>query len=82
MPRRFFAGVVDDPRNTDNAWMETTVLHRHLSTDEALLTLKAGDDASAVRWVDVDQELLSAMYASHAAYVRLAIGHVANPTKD
>lgn len=77
-----FAGVVDDPRNTDNAWMETTVLHRHLTAEEqAQLTLKAGDDASAVHWVTIDQELLSSMYASHADYVRLAISHLnSNPT--
>lgn len=69
-----FAGVVDDPRNTDNAWMETTVLHRHLTAQEqAQLTLQAGDDASAVHWVDINQDLLSSMYASHADYVRLAM---------
>lgn len=76
---KIFAGVVDDPRNTDNAWMETTVLHRHLTTEEqAQLTLKAGDDASAVHWVDINQELMSAMYASHADYVRMAMRHLSN----
>lgn len=71
---QIFAGVVDDPRNTDNAWMETTVLHKHLTAqDQAQLTLKAGDDASAVHWVDIDAELLSSMYASHADYVRMAM---------
>ena len=29
-----FTGVVDDPRNTDNAWVETTVLHKHLTAAE------------------------------------------------
>jgi ADP-ribose pyrophosphatase len=69
-----FAGVVDDPRNTDNAWMETTVLHKHLSAQEqAALALQAGDDARTVNWVDVDRSLLSSMYASHGEYVRLAL---------
>ena len=69
-----FAGVVDDPRNTDNAWMETTVLHKHLTAAEQIaMTLQAGDDARAVNWVNVDQSLLSSMYASHGDYVRLAI---------
>lgn len=69
-----FTGVVDDPRNTDNAWMETTVLHRHLTpAAQNSLTIKAGDDAKAVNWVDIDQGLLSSMYASHADYVRLAL---------
>ena len=69
-----FTGVVDDPRNTDNAWMETTVLHKHLTTaEQSQLSLRAGDDARAVNWVDVDRELLSSMYASHGDYVRLAL---------
>jgi ADP-ribose pyrophosphatase len=72
--KTLFAGVVDDPRNTDNAWMETTVLHKHLTaTEHNDLTLQAGDDASAVHWVDVNEELLASMYASHADYVRLAL---------
>ncbi len=69
-----FTGVVDDPRNTDNAWMETTVLHKHLTADEQrTLKVRAGDDARAVNWVDVDRGLLSSMYASHGEYVRLAL---------
>jgi ADP-ribose pyrophosphatase YjhB (NUDIX family)/inosine-uridine nucleoside N-ribohydrolase len=69
-----FTGVVDDPRNTDNAWMETTVLHKHLTAEEqSTLMIRAGDDARAVDWVDVDRTLLASMYASHADYVRLAL---------
>ena len=81
---KLFVGIVDDPRNTDNAWMETTVLHRHLTNEEhSQLKLKAGDDATAVHWVDIDQALLVAMYANHAEYVRLAIGQLkSNPTID
>ena len=74
-----FTGVVDDPRNTDHAWMETTVLHRHLSPAEVdSMTLKAGDDARAVRWMDIDETLLSSMYASHGDYVRKAIAGIPN----
>ncbi len=69
-----FTGVVDDPRNTDNAWMETTVLHLHLSTAKlSTLPVRAGDDARAVAWVNVDAQLLSAMHASHSDFVRLAL---------
>ena len=25
-----YSGIVDDPRNTDNAWMETSVYHLHI----------------------------------------------------
>lgn len=71
---RIYAGVVDDPRNTDNAWMETTVLHKHLSLSQRdALRLNAGDDASAVQWVDIQESLLSNMYASHADYVNMAL---------
>jgi ADP-ribose pyrophosphatase len=74
-----YAGIVDDPRNTDNAWMETTVLHKHFTADEQNeLKLQAGDDASAVHWADVSKELLSSLYASHADYVRLALSHLRN----
>jgi ADP-ribose pyrophosphatase len=66
-----YQGVVDDPRNTDNAWMETTVLHKHLSAREnASTALKAGEDARAVHWMDVTDENLATMYASHGDYVR------------
>ena len=69
-----FTGVVDDPRNTDNAWMETTVMHKHLTTDErAGMQLQAGDDAQAVHWVDINKKLLSSMYASHGDFVRLGL---------
>lgn len=68
-----FAGVVDDPRNTDNAWMETTVFHRHLAPGEVDLTkLNPGDDAASVAWHDINDELLSSMYASHGTYLALA----------
>jgi ADP-ribose pyrophosphatase len=74
-----FAGVVDDPRNTDNAWVETTVLHKHLTeTEQSGLTLRAGDDAKSVSWINVDQELLSSMHASHAEFVLLALKALKN----
>jgi ADP-ribose pyrophosphatase len=72
-----YAGIVDDPRNTDNAWMETTVLHKHLTTTErTAMFLGAGDDASSVNWINIDRELLSSMYASHGDYVRQALVHL------
>ena len=46
---------VDDPRNTDNAWMETTAYHFHCSNElGALLQLRAGDDAGQVTWLDIN----------------------------
>jgi len=48
--KEIYRGYVDDPRNTDNAWMETTAFHFHCSDAVARrLPLRAGDDASDVR---------------------------------
>lgn len=67
-----YRGYVDDPRNTDNAWMETTAYHFHCSDELArFLPLHAGDDAAAVTWLDVDEsnENYSNLYASHKEWV-------------
>ncbi|XP_076042899.1 ADP-ribose pyrophosphatase, mitochondrial [Oratosquilla oratoria] len=64
--KEIYAGYIDDPRNTDNAWMESVACNFH---DEDLkgilhkLELKAGDDAKSVKWMDLDKEL--ELYASH-----------------
>ena len=67
-----YRGYVDDPRNTDNAWMETTAFHFHCDAEMgALLPLHAGDDAAEVTWLDVDDanELYFNLYASHKQWV-------------
>ncbi len=71
-----YRGYVDDRRNTDNAWIETTVSHLHLSAEQAAaLTLTAGDDArpGSARWVPLTPERLAGMYASHGEFLRLAL---------
>uniref|UniRef100_A0A0K0DH98 Nudix hydrolase domain-containing protein n=1 Tax=Angiostrongylus cantonensis TaxID=6313 RepID=A0A0K0DH98_ANGCA len=68
--RELYRGYVDDPRNTDNAWMETVCVNFHDTT--ALLDnveLKAGDDAVNVRWVTVDSH--EPLYASHEDFIAL-----------
>lgn len=66
-----YQGYVDDPRNTDYAWMETEAVNYHDDTGEIMdnLTLEAGDDAGRVRWVDIHEELK--LYASHAQFIKL-----------
>ena len=53
LPKYFpnVAGYVDDPRNTDCAWMETTafLFHDPEGDQVAKFDLKAGDDAKDVR---------------------------------
>lgn len=68
--RQVYAGYVDDPRNTDNAWMETHANHFHIPSSEVELVnmkLLGGDDALKAMWVDYSPALK--MYASHEEWV-------------
>ncbi|XP_077993111.1 transient receptor potential cation channel subfamily M member-like 2 [Glandiceps talaboti] len=74
-----YKGYVDDPRNTDNAWMETVAVNYHDETNETLghFKLQAGDDAQAVRWQRISGKM--PLYASHTAMLkRVAQIHDAN----
>lgn len=64
-----YKGYVDDPRNTDNAWMETIAYNFHDESGEVVgqLKLQAGDDAVGVRWIDIDSTIR--LYASHSNIV-------------
>ncbi|XP_032899516.1 ADP-ribose pyrophosphatase, mitochondrial-like isoform X1 [Amblyraja radiata] len=64
-----YQGYVDDPRNTDNAWMETVAMNYHDETGESVgkLSLQAGDDAGAVKWMDIEKE--QNLYASHTHFL-------------
>ena len=67
-----YQGYVDDPRNTDNAWMETTAYHFHCPPELGeMLPLEAGDDATDVMWLDVDdsEPKYHDLYASHKEWV-------------
>lgn len=69
-----YRGYVPDPRNTDNAWIETIVKHKVLSSEEArTLNLHAGSDAKAVVWLPLTETHLKKLYANHAEFVRMAI---------
>lgn len=54
-----YKGYVDDPRNTDNAWMETVVLNFH---DEPRKTLgdfefEAREGIRSVKWQEVSSQI-------------------------
>jgi ADP-ribose pyrophosphatase len=71
-----YKGYVDDPRNTDNAWMETVVMHfRCTASLGERLRLNAGDDAAAVKCLDVDEANadFANLYASHKSFVNLCV---------
>jgi len=66
-----FKGYVDDPRNTDNAWMETVAMNFHVDDSIAAeIKLEAGDDAGAVCWMDIVPDLK--LYASHKSIIEEA----------
>jgi len=72
--RELYRGYMDDPRNTDNAWIETVATWKHLPDDVASrLNPHAGDDAIAVRWMDIEAEDLNRLYAGHGDLVRLLL---------
>lgn len=68
--KEIYCGYVDDPRNTDNAWMETVACNFHDETGDNVgrFELHAGDDAVGVEWKDVDSSLK--LYASHSDFIR------------
>ncbi|KAI4891695.1 hypothetical protein NFI96_033338 [Prochilodus magdalenae] len=65
-----YKGYVDDPRNTDNAWMETVAVNFHDESGDSVseLPLEAGDDAGQVSWIDVDSS--QPLYASHSHFLQ------------
>lgn len=70
-----YQGYVDDPRNTDNAWMETVARHMHLSADHPVAKMEpvAGDDAAKAQWKDLTPQFIDSLYASHPLFVKAAI---------
>jgi len=74
-----YRGYVDDPRNTDNAWMETMAYHFHCSHElGGMLPLAAGDDAGDVMWLDIDSANYKwqTLYASHKDIVQKAVARL------
>lgn len=66
-----YKNYVDDPRNTDNAWMETVAVNFHddAGTQVGRFRLCAGDDAAHVQWLDIDGGQL--FYASHRLFIEI-----------
>lgn len=74
-----YRGYVDDPRNTDNAWIETVAVNFHddSGTSVGAFPLCAGDDAVNVRWVDIGRDL--SLYASHIDIIEKVVArHIAH----
>lgn len=65
-----FAGYVDDPRNTDHAWMEACAFHLHIEGD---LVPQGGDDADDAAWRALTLDQVQHLYASHWETVARAL---------
>ena len=64
-----YRGYVDEPRNTDHAWLETSVFHMHCPPEIAKrLKLEAGDDAMGAMWFDIGLENPD-IYPPHQAWI-------------
>jgi ADP-ribose pyrophosphatase len=66
--RMIYIGYVDDPRNTDSRWMETTAVHFHCPAKIAnKINLEAGDDARKAIWLPMNpfDMRYKKLYASH-----------------
>ena len=74
--RQIYAGYVDDPRNTDISWMETVAFLFHDETGDSVgkLKLQAGDDAKALKWIDISEDI--ELYASHKQFIEAAVRHL------
>lgn len=71
-----FRGIVDDPRNTERAWIETSAYLFYASPiDEP----SASDDARAAAWFELID--LPPLYASHQSIVMRALDTVASQAK-
>lgn len=66
-----YSGYVDDIRNTDNAWMETTCVNFHDDDGRsfAKFKLKAGDDAGQVAWARYEKGM--PLYATHTYFMSI-----------
>ena len=78
-----YSGYVNDPRNTDHAWMETCVYLFNINEEQRQLllkTIKAGDDATKVKLLDINEynEEYTNLYANHKEFVDHALKIINN----
>jgi len=66
-----FRGIVDDPRNSERAWIETNA---HLFTASSTTEVYAADDAVDAAWHDL--AALPPLYASHRSIIERALDHM------
>ena len=72
--RLAYQGYVDDPRNTDNAWVESLLFVVPLTEKESQrINVRAADDATAAGWVQLDGSTIRSLYAGHPYMATVAM---------
>lgn len=78
-----YTGYVEDPRNTDNAWIETICVRFHLDDpyliDNLHLNKEGNEEVTGVQWVPLPLE--KPLYVNHSFMVGLAL-HTTYPLLD
>lgn len=76
-PAEIYRGLVDDPRNTPSAWIETVALLWRVDRPSPV---RAGDDAAAAGWFSLD-DLPDKLHGSHAEIIAKARRFIEAETK-
>uniref|UniRef100_A0A7S2JNZ6 Nudix hydrolase domain-containing protein n=1 Tax=Haptolina brevifila TaxID=156173 RepID=A0A7S2JNZ6_9EUKA len=75
-----YRGYVDDPRNTDNAWMETQATHFHCNQKfGARLSFPTRTtDPGVLTWINIDvaDERYEKLFGNHAEWVESSVLHL------
>lgn len=66
-----FSGIVDDPRNTDESWIETDAYLFSVSSD---IPIRSGSDAINAQWHPIDA--MPPLYASHQNIIDRAVDYL------
>lgn len=71
-----YEGYSDDPRNTNNAWIETVAKWKHLDprnkVEKLIANMEpvAGDDAAKAEWKPCTADFANTTYASHPELIK------------
>lgn len=71
--RLVYQGYADDPRNTDNAWIETSASLATVTREESeRLQLRPADGTLQVEWVELTAQRVARLFAGHPHLAAIA----------
>ncbi|XP_075440723.1 transient receptor potential cation channel subfamily M member 2-like, partial [Ascaphus truei] len=78
VPSQVLRGYLDDPRNTDNAWVETRAVNLHLESkgdlDSLIKNLQDSGSERSLLWLLVDRRI--ALYANEKEILQRTAEHL------